>query len=139
MVVATDERVALMAIHPAYANAILDGAKHVEFRKRRPAPDIRRVLIYATAPIMRVIGTFDIHRVVESPPADLWEAYGSVGSISKQDFDAYYAQSDIAVAIIISTSERFSDPIELRHLEPRPAIPQSFSYLSWPLALTESN
>ena len=46
----TNYRVALMAIQPGYAEAILAGVKTVEFRKRALAPDIETVLVYETSP-----------------------------------------------------------------------------------------
>jgi predicted transcriptional regulator len=121
-----------MAIHPVYAEAILAGDKLVEFRKRRPAPDIRRVLIYATAPVMRIVGSFDISEIVDGSPAAIWEAFGTVGCIAGPDYDSYYSGAAQAVAIAIASSTRFPGEIALKDLEPRPAIPQSFSYVQWP-------
>ena len=49
-------RVAVMSIHPRYAEAILSGQKRVEFRKRRLAPDVTTVLVYATQPVGVLVG-----------------------------------------------------------------------------------
>ena len=51
----SDGRVALMFVHPRFAASLVDGQKTVELRKSRLAPDLRRVLVYATAPVQRVI------------------------------------------------------------------------------------
>lgn len=122
-------RVALMAIHPHYADAILDGRKQVEFRKRRVAADIDTVLIYATSPVSRVVGSFTIEDVVVDAPDAIWSEFGEIGVIDRDSFAEYYASSAAAVAIRVKHSERFERPIALSELDPRPAVPQSFSYL----------
>lgn len=123
-------RVALMAIHPRYADAIMDGEKRVEFRKRRLAEDIRTVLVYATAPVSRVIGSFTVDGIVEASPKAIWEEYGKVGVIEQGDFFDYYADAPSAVAIVVAEASRFEDPIALEDMDPRPAVPQSFAYIS---------
>lgn len=122
-------RVALMAIHPRYAEAILDGSKTVEFRKRALASDITHVLIYATSPVSRVIGKFSVKEIVDGTPAEIWHHYGTQGCIEQADFQAYYAHSNRAVGLLVESAERLSDEIPLSDFEPVPAVPQSFSYL----------
>jgi predicted transcriptional regulator len=122
-------RVALMAIHPRFAYAILDGTKQVEFRKRRVAPDITRVLIYATSPVQKVVGSFTISEIVVDAPDLIWDEFGEFGVIERDAFAEYYATSDAAVAIRVEGTERFERPLALSELEPSPSIPQSFSYL----------
>lgn len=124
------ERVALMAIHERYADAIMDGVKRVEFRKRRLAADIETVWVYATAPISKVIGRFSIHEIVQGTPQDIWERYGSVGVIEQDAFFSYYDGRETAVAIVVRSAERLPDPVSLNEIDPRPAVPQSFAYLS---------
>jgi predicted transcriptional regulator len=121
-------RVALMAIHPEYAEAILDGTKTVEFRKRALAHDVLEVWIYATSPISRVVGRFFVDEVVDGTPAEIWRAYGSQGCISKQDYCKYYRFSERAYGILVRCAERLP-AVSLEEFEPKPAVPQSYSYL----------
>jgi len=123
------ERVALMSIHTRWAEAIVDGRKQVEFRKRRLADDIRTVLIYATAPSSEVIGQFTVSNMVTDTPARIWEQFGHLGVIEKEAFFAYYGNAPTAVAIVVASAERFATPLTLGEFEPRPAVPQSFAYL----------
>lgn len=122
------ERVAVMAIHPRYADAILSGKKLVEFRKRKLADDITTVLIYATAPIQRVVGEFSIKETVIDRPASIWAAFGDVGIIDESNFDDYYASSAQAVALVVDQATRYARPQTLDELEAR-SIPQSFYYV----------
>lgn len=123
------DRVALMSIHQRWADAIMDGRKRVEFRKRRLAPDIETVIVYATAPVSKVVGRFTVERVVSGTPDDIWASFGAVGVIDYADYCSYYEGSDSAVAIVVGDAERFEDPLALADIEPRPAVPQSFAYL----------
>ena len=75
----SDERVALLSVHPLYAAALVDGRKTVEFRKRRLAPDVSRVRVYATAPLQHVIGEFEVAETVEGTPGEIWDRFGSAG------------------------------------------------------------
>lgn len=118
-----------MAIHQVWAEAIMDGRKRVEFRKRRLADDIETVLVYATAPVSKVVGHFTIDEVVSSSPADIWARFGSVGVIDHDAFFSYFEGRSSAVAILVASAQRFEDPLALTDIDPRPAIPQSFSYL----------
>lgn len=126
------KRVALMSIHTRWAEAIMDGSKRVEFRKRRLAPDIQTVLVYATAPVSKIIGSFTIDRIESGSPTEIWERFGMVGVIGRDDYFAYFEGADSAVAIVVSVAERFDEPVSLDSMEPRPAVPQSFAYLSAP-------
>lgn len=118
-----------MAIHPRYAEAILDGCKHVEFRKRPLAPDVHTVVIYATAPVMRIVGEFAVDRILVTSPRDLWSSFGAIGGITEPAFGAYYASSETAAGILVRAPRRYRSPVPLAALDPQPAVPQSFTYL----------
>jgi len=126
---AATERVALMSIHPVYAEAIFDGAKTVEFRKRRLAADIKTVIVYATAPVSRVLGTFNIDEIVEDSPTAIWSRYGKHGVIERTAFFSYYEGKETAVAIIVEEATSFDEPLPLNEVEPSSTAPQSFAYL----------
>lgn len=122
-------RVALMAIHPVYADAILAGYKQVEFRKRALAPDISSVLIYATAPVQGIVGEFTVRGIVAGTPDEVWARYGEVGHIDWDSYGQYYRNSTTAYAIVIGRVKRLSTTLPLSALDPQPTIPQSFMYL----------
>ena len=98
--------------------------------KRPLASDVRTVVIYATAPVKRIVGEFTVDRILVASPKDLWGSVSSIGGIDKPAYDAYYADSKNAAGILVSAHHRYATPIPLAALEPQPAVPQSFSYLS---------
>jgi predicted transcriptional regulator len=114
----------LMSIRPAYAEAILSGAKTVELRRRRPSfgPGTR-ILIYATSPERRVRGAFEVRGVLEGSPARLWETVAHRAGIARTTFDTYFAGSDTAFAIEIANPRRIAPAA----ISIRP--PQSYQFL----------
>ncbi|OHU78841.1 hypothetical protein BKG84_10980 [Mycobacteroides chelonae] len=123
------DRAALISIQPRYAQAILDGRKRVEFRKRTLAKDISLAWVYATAPVQRVVGYFTIRQIVADAPSVLWARYGSVGCIERHDFDDYYRNSSVGYAIEIQQVWCLSDPPALNVAFPSVVPPQSFRYV----------
>jgi predicted transcriptional regulator len=122
-------RAALMSIHPRYAEAILEGRKHVEFRKRGLAADIGTVLVYATAPVGRLVGTFQLSDTMTASPTQLWQQFAEVGCIEREAFDAYYRGREVGVGLLVASPHKFDSPVRLDELAPSPAPPQSFSYI----------
>jgi predicted transcriptional regulator len=119
-----------MSIHPQYADAILAGTKRVEFRKRRLAPDISTVVIYATRPAARIVGTFQVLGHDIAPPGELWNRHSPHAGISADGYDAYYAQTAAAVGILIGSVQQLLRPRPLTEVPGVARPPQSFSYLT---------
>lgn len=120
--------VALLSIKPRYAHAILDGCKMVEFRKSNFKRAISHIIIYASAPTMRVIGWFKPGKVRVSSPAQLWRQFSSVGGIARQDFDLYYANAERGVAIGVESPKRLKRQLPLSAVTTSPP-PQNYMYL----------
>jgi predicted transcriptional regulator len=123
-------RVALMSIHPGYAEAIVSGSKRAEFRKRPLAPDVDVVLVYATAPVSAIIGWFTVCGTVKASPKEIWRLLHDVGGIGWTDFSAYYSGCAEGIAFLVGESGRLSNPVRLAEINPSPATPQSFNYIS---------
>jgi predicted transcriptional regulator len=119
---------ALLSIKPIYANAILEGRTKVEFRKRPFKRAVTHVIIYATAPMQRVIGWFRTKRSEQMSPAALWKRFAAVGGISHDDFEAYYGSSESGVAIHVEKPRRFKTPLPLSKVCST-TPPQSYAYL----------
>jgi predicted transcriptional regulator len=120
--------VALLPIKPIYADAIVQGRKHVEFRKTRFRRHVTHVAIYASTPVQRIIGIFRVADCEQASPAHLWKRHHAVGAISSEDFNTYYADLATGVAIHIADVFRLASPVPLHTLRVR--APQSFRYLT---------
>ena len=121
--------VALLSIHPQFAEAILNGEKLVEFRRTRFARDISRVVIYATQPIGKVVGWFEVAGIESHHPDDLWGKFHHCGGISEEDFRAYYSGREKGVAIRVRKSQRLKMAKCLSAICKTMRAPQSFTYL----------
>ena len=77
---------AVFSIKPYFADAILDGSKTMELRKVAPKRPVERAWIYATAPVMRIIGHFRPGQIREATHEDRKHAL-----ISELDADQYSA------------------------------------------------
>ena len=102
----------------------------MEFRKRLLAPDIETVLVYETSPTKAIVGSFAVKCMEVASPEVIWGRHWRQAEISREAFDHYYASVSLAVAISVTGSYRFSHPVGLAQLNPRPAVPQSFNYVS---------
>lgn len=128
MVDGSNGAVALISIHPRFANAILDGTKQVEFRKVGFKREITHVLLYATAPIQQVIGYVEVTEIEERSPAALWRRYREVAGIKRQAFFAYYRGKATGVALKVRRPQRLARPLSLDDLHRGATPPQSFLY-----------
>ena len=124
-----DRQVALLSIHPQYAFPILEGTKQVELRKTGLRDGTTHVAIYATRPVMRVVGLFEVAGVEKGEPARLWQRYGPVAGIARDDFDAYFGDRAVGYAINARRPRTLTRPVPVTSLEPHLRPPQSLLYL----------
>ena len=125
---------ALLSIRPEYARAIFSGDKRFEFRRvvfKRPV-DV--VVVYATSPIRKVLGEFDVKQVVSDSVDQLWENTKKRAGIDRQKFFNYFSNVETGFAIEIGETRQYEEPLCLDcHFGVRP--PQSFQYLDFPWPL----
>ncbi len=121
----------LLSIKPEYAEKILKGEKRFEFRKVVfKNPSVRTVVIYATMPVGKVIGEFDIDEIISASPNEIWNLTDQYSGITKRFFTEYFDGREIAHAIKIKKTKRYDEPIDLLKILPHGIAPQSFCYLN---------
>jgi predicted transcriptional regulator len=119
----------LLSIKPEFADRIFDGSKKYEFRKVLfKNPNIKTVIVYASSPVQRVIGEFDIEMVLSDSPKRLWEKTQEDSGISKEFFFDYFSERDIGFAIKVKKTRLFKNSRCLRSSYNR-TPPQSFCYV----------
>ena len=119
----------LLSIHPEYANAIFDGHKGFEFRRVLFKEEVHEIVVYATSPISRVIGKFEIEDIYADSPNELWAKTKTLAGLTKEMFDTYFKDRTKAFAIKVSNPIRFSKPQPLSYYVPSNNPPQSFCYV----------
>jgi predicted transcriptional regulator len=64
----------LLSIKPEFAYKIFEGTKKFEFRKAIfKNSKIKSVVVYASSPVQKVIGEFEIDEILNDEPNKLWE------------------------------------------------------------------
>lgn len=120
----------LLSIKPEFANKIFDGSKKYEFRKSLfKEKSVTRVVVYASSPIQKVIGEFEIDTIFSLEPQSLWHKTKKYSGISKDFYDSYFQKKDIAHAIKIKNVKKFKEPLSLKKDFKINHPPQSFIYL----------
>jgi predicted transcriptional regulator len=119
----------LLSIHPEFADAIFSGHKHYEFRRVLFKEAVDEVVVYATAPVSRVVGSFKIDEIFEESPADLWKKTKVLAGVTKEKFDSYFHDKTIAFAIKVANPVRFAVPQPLSNYLRSNIAPQSFCYI----------
>ncbi len=121
---------ALLSIKPKYVESIMKGSKKYEFRKSNfKKKDIEKVFIYSTSPIKKIVGSFEIARVIEDHPIRLWNQLFMFSGLDYEDFFNYFKKLNRGFAIEIDNIDEFECPIDPEDLIPSFVPPQSFRYL----------
>jgi len=119
----------LLSIKPEFAFRIFDGSKKYEYRriifKRR---EVETVVVYASDPIRRVIGEFDIGEILHEEPEQLWAQTCSDAGITKTRFMKYFGNKARGYAIGIRQARKYETPLSLNEFM-LSLPPQSFKYL----------
>jgi predicted transcriptional regulator len=120
----------LLSIKPEFANKILTGEKRFEFRKSLfKRTGITTVIIYATMPVGKVIGEFDIDLVISNSPQEVWSMTSEYSGITKSFFDSYFTDRDMAYAIKVKKVRKYDTPQDLDDVKHGLKAPQSYVYI----------
>ncbi|MBQ8371813.1 MAG: hypothetical protein IJX38_02585 [Clostridia bacterium] len=118
----------LMSINPIHAEKILAGTKKYEFRKVRCKKQIEVIVIYATAPIMKVLGEVKVKEVIEDSLQAVWDKTKTAAGIDLSFFNRYYQRRKKAVAYELGDVTIFTKPKNLSDYGLKVA-PQSYAYV----------
>ena len=126
----------IIAIHERHADAILNGKKTHELRRRlRSVSEGDRVYLYATAPVSAVVGWFVVRSVSRNAPDSMWAEVGAGFAISETEFDAYTSGAAEVTALEVAEPSRLRRPAavpELIEIAPDFTPPQSVTMLRNP-------
>ena len=120
----------ILSIKPKYASMMLSGAKRYEFRKSIFSEKyIKKVYIYVTSPIKKIVGLFEIGCIIKDCPEGLWDRLGIYSGMNKAEFFEYFQEAKIGYAIEIKHIEIFKTQHDPKKIIPGFYPPQSFCYL----------
>jgi len=121
----------LLSIKPEFAEKIFDGSKKYEFRRTIfKNPNVKKIIVYASSPIQKVIGEFEIEQIIHYNLATLWNETEEFSGISKDYFLKYFENKENGFAIKIKKAKRYKIPMCIRE-DFNSLPPQSFLYLNY--------
>lgn len=104
----------LLPIHPEHVNSIFNGAKKYEFRKTRcKESNVQKLLMYATSPVMMVVGEARIDEIIVDEPTVVWDKTQDYAGIEKEFFFHYFQGKCQAVAYKLSQVVKYKKPLHL--------------------------
>jgi len=119
----------LLSIKPEFAEKIFTGEKKYEFRRSIfKNKEVKTVVVYASYPIQKLIGEFEIENVIVDDVDSLWKRTKKFSGISKVFFFSYFLNKDKGYAIKVKNAKKYPSPRCLRETY-KITPPQSFVYL----------
>ncbi|MDN5201958.1 ASCH domain-containing protein [Fulvivirgaceae bacterium BMA10] len=119
----------ILSIKPEFANKIFNGSKKFEFRRRLyKNKKVRAVIVYASAPISKVIGEFEIENVIHGELDSLWSSTSRYSGISQEYYLDYFKGKETGYAIAVKKAKLYDKPVCIKEkfgIKP----PQSFAYV----------
>ena len=121
----------LLSIKPEFVEKIFSGSKRYEFRRIIfKNKKIKRVIVYASAPVQKVIGEFDVEDILSLDVDKLWRKTKKYSGINKEPFFDYFLGKEVGHAIKITNVHRYDTPLNLHEAFDLERPPQSFAYIS---------
>jgi predicted transcriptional regulator len=118
----------LLSVKPEFALKIFDGSKKYEYRRIIFKRRVETIVVYASDPIKRVIGEFDIGEILHKKPDQLWAETCNHGGITKAMFMDYFGDQSKGYALEIKKTRKYQTHLSLNDLM-LSFPPQSFMYL----------
>ncbi len=132
------EKALFLSLRPTYAELILSRRKTVELRRIRPrALPGTLVIIYASSPVRRIVGTCIVEDIGTATPEEIWRLHGPRTGLDCYAVAAYLHGKDRGVAITVRSATRLAEPVPLATVRwwlGDSAPPQSFRYVAYEVA-----
>src|SRR5450631_2131347 len=105
----------LLSIKPCFAEKIFDGSKKFEFRRSIfKKKHITTIIVYASSPMQKVIGEFEIEEILNQDLSALWEETKEYAGIDKEYFYSYFVDKRQGFAIKIKKTTKYKTPLCLK-------------------------
>lgn len=127
------EQPVLLSVRPRFSDALLDGTKTVEMRRRSMRFHAGTLcLLYASSPSRSLTGALRVAGVDHGTPDELWRRHGLRTALTRDEYDAYLDGRSTACALLVAAVIPFDTPVPLAELRRRSdafVAPQSYRFL----------
>jgi len=104
----------LLSIKPEFAERILNRNKRIELRRKFSTKWLGyRINLYASSPVMSLVGEARIAGITVNEPDMIWEKFGNEIGCSRAEFDAYCVGTKQIYAIELDEVKPYRDRIPL--------------------------
>ena len=118
----------LFSIKPEYVKDILSGRKKYEYRKIKPKNRVDAIIIYSSAPVMKIVAEVEVEEIIEGNPDEVWQKTKNWSRTNKELYNEYFKNKNIAVAYKLGKINVYEKPKNLIDFGLNHA-PQSYVYL----------
>jgi len=119
----------LLSIKPEFAKKIFEGTKKFEFRRSVfKNKNVKTVVVYASSPVQKVIGEFEIETILNDNLQQLWDLTKDYSGITENFFFDYFQNKEKGYAIKIKKTKKYKKSLSLKD-DFNASPPQSFMYL----------
>lgn len=119
----------ILSIKPEFANKIFEGDKKFEFRRSIfKNKNVSKVIVYASSPISKVIGEFEIGEILFKDLKTLWKETKEFSGITEDYFYEYFVGKENGFALEVKKVKRYKKELCIKEsfgIVP----PQSFAYI----------
>ena len=125
-------RAVLLSLKPRFAEAILDGSKTLELRRRFPIlPKGTVFFLYATSPLRSLVGTATLVQTTPLPPHKINSPLLAKLRLEHAEALDYLKGTNVGTLLELQQPERFWRPIELDSMRKQLGLEpmQSYRYL----------
>lgn len=122
----------LLSIRPRFAEAILNGSKTYELRRRFPKLEPgTTVYLYSSSPDMAIVGSFVTAEIQHADKRTIWRQLRNYLGLDEEEFNDYLDNRTHAVGIKTTQVRRFRTSVRLSEIRDSMKVeaPQSFRYL----------
>lgn len=106
----------LLSIKPEFATRIMTGDKSVEIRRKFSKRWIgSHANLYASAPVMGLVGEAHISNVRAGKPKNIWKQYSAYIGCCQKDFEDYTSDCDVVYAIELEQVRPYRAPVMLSY------------------------
>ncbi len=119
----------ILSIKPEFALKIFEGTKKFEFRRALfKNRKVEKVIVYASSPISKIIGEFDIKSIKYDELSSLWEETAEFSGISEEYYLSYFKGKESGYAIEVKNARQYKKKQCIKESYGIKA-PQSFAYV----------
>ena len=118
----------LLSINPEFVEKILNKTKKFEYRTKVAKRDIKAILVYCTYTTKKIVAQVKIKSILSDSPENLWKKTKEFSGISKEFFDRYFKNREVAYAYELGDIIEYKKPKPLEDFGIHYA-PQSFIYV----------